>query len=113
LITDGFSTLTHDGWVKVDIAFPSEKYGILIGPKGQTIKSIQGNTKTRINLPEKTSKSPTVSVCGLPAGVAQAEKEIARLLEPLIVAEPDVEDLANEDAWGAEHTARGDDALWD
>jgi rRNA processing protein Krr1/Pno1 len=114
LIVDGFSTLTHDGWVKLEVNFPAEKFGILIGPKGQTIKSIQGNTKTRINMPEKNSKATTVSVCGLPAGVAQAEKEINRLLEPLApLPAPEEEDLATDDAWGQEHTAQGEDALWE
>lgn len=38
----GFSSLTHPDWEKVELAFPREKLGILIGPKGHTIKSIQG-----------------------------------------------------------------------
>jgi len=114
LITDGFSPLTHEGYVKVDIVFPKEKLGLLIGPNGQTIKSIQGNTKTRINIPDKTSSSQYVSVVGLPAGVTQAEKEILRLLEPPApIPDPEEEDLATDDAWGQQHTAQGEDALWE
>jgi len=114
LLQDGFSPLTHEGWIKNEIEFPAEKFGILIGPKGQTIKSIQGNTKCRINLPEKNSKSNIVSVCGAPAGVAQATKEILRLLEPPApLPDPEEEDLATDDAWGQEHTAQGEDALWE
>jgi rRNA processing protein Krr1/Pno1 len=114
LITDGFSPLTHEGYVKVDIVYPKERLGLLIGPNGQTIKSIQGNTKTRINIPDKTSNSQYVSVVGQPAGVAQAEKEILRLLEPPApIPEPEESDLATEEAWGQQHTAQGEDALWE
>jgi rRNA processing protein Krr1/Pno1 len=114
LITDGYSPLTHEGYVKVDIVYPKERLGLLIGPNGQTIKSIQGNTKTRINIPDKTSNSQYVSVVGQPAGVAQAEKEILRLLEPPApIPEPEEADLATEEAWGQQHTAQGEDALWE
>jgi rRNA processing protein Krr1/Pno1 len=114
IITDGFSPLTHEGFVKIDIVFPKEKLGLLIGPNGQTIKSIQGNTKTRINIPDKTSSSQYVSVVGQPAGVHQAEKEILRLLEPPApIPDPEEEDLATDDAWGQQHTAQGEDALWE
>jgi len=114
LLSDGFSPLTHDGYVKVDIVYPKEKLGLLIGPNGQTIKSIQGNTKTRINIPDKNSTSQYVSVVGLPAGVTQAEKEILRLLEPPApIPDPEEEDLATTDAWGQQHTAQGEDALWE
>lgn len=114
LIADGFSTLTHEGWIRVEMPFPSDKFGILLGAKGQTIKSIQGQTKARINLPEKGSKAASISIVGTPAAVAAAEKDINRLLEPLApLPDPEEEDLATEDAWGQEHTAQGEDALWE
>ena len=114
LLTDGYSPLTHDGYVKVDIVFPKEKLGLLIGPNGQTIKSIQGDSQTRINIPDKTSASQYVSVVGLPAGVAKAEKQILKLLEPPApIPDPEEEDLATDQAWGQQHTAQGEDALWE
>jgi rRNA processing protein Krr1/Pno1 len=114
LIADGFSPLTHDGYVKVDIVFPKEKLGLLIGPNGQTIKSIQGDTKTRINIPDKTSASQYVSVVGLPAGVSAAERQILKLLEPPApIPDPEEKDLADDQAWGQQHTAQGEDALWE
>ena len=114
LIQDGFSTLTHEGWVRHEMPFPSDKFGILLGKNGQTIKSIQGQTKAKINLPEKGSKATTISIVGTPAAVAAAEKDINRLLEPLApLPDPEEEDLATEDAWGQEHTAQGEDALWE
>lgn len=113
LIADGFSSITHPTWIKVEVDFPADKFGILIGEKGQTIKSIQGDTKARINLPEKGTKATTVSVCGEAAAVAKAQKQIEKLLEPLApLPDPEEEDLATDDAWGQEHTAQGEDALW-
>ena len=116
LIQDGFSTITHPTWIKVEVEFPADKFGILIGPKGQTIKSIQGDTKARINLPEKGGKSTLVSVCGEPAAVAKAQKQIEKLLEPPApLPDPEEIDLADDEAgaWGQEHTAQGEDALWE
>jgi len=113
LIADGFSPLTHPNWIKVEMDFPADKMSILIGKKGQTIKSIQGDTKARINLPEKNSNSSTISVCGPPEAVAKAEKQINKLLEPLEpLPEPEDRDLATKDAWGQQHTAGGEDDLW-
>lgn len=115
LIADGYSPITHPEWIKEEVDFPADRFGILIGNKGQTIKSIQGNSKNqvRIKLPERGSKSSTVTVVGLPAAVAQARKEIERLLEPPPgLADPEETDLATDDAWGQEHTAKGEDALW-
>ena len=79
----------------------------------QTIKSIQGDTQTRVNLPPKNSTSTSVSVVGEEAGVLRALKQIAKLLEPPApLPEPEDHDLATDDAWGQEHTAQGEDALW-
>jgi len=115
LIADGFSSITNPTWIKREVDVPQDKFGVLIGPKGQSIKSIQGDTQTRINLPAKDSKdaSSSVSVVGEEAGVLRALKQIAKLLEPPApLPEPEDHDLATEDAWGQEHTAQGEDALW-
>lgn len=114
LITDGFTVLVQPDWIKQEVQFPAEKFGILIGPGGQNIKSIQGNTRARINLPEKNSKSSVVTVCGTVESVAAAVRAIDKILEPLApLPEPNDESLATDDAWGQEHTAQGEDALWE
>lgn len=61
-----------------------------------------GNTKTRINIPDKASLDQNVSVVGTPAGIAQAVKEINRLLEPIggYAAEDDEWVQDNEEAEG-------------
>jgi len=80
LITDGYSSITHDGFVKEKIDFPHEKRRYLIGPRGQTIKSIQGNTKAHINTPEGEE---FVYVIGTQQAVDLAKKAIEKILNPV------------------------------
>jgi len=123
LIHDGFSVLTHEGWVKEEVHFPRDQLGKLIGAKGQNIKSIKGNTSTEIRVPKSDDiDQDTIVVAGLPSGVAQAKKEILRYLdEPAVVdaqgSVSDDEDEAAEreadvNAFSAAATAGGDDMLW-
>lgn len=60
-----------------------EYFRFVIGPGGQTIKSIQGDTKTRVNLPQTADgSSSAVTVIGPKEGVqraiAQIERAVAR-----------------------------------
>jgi hypothetical protein len=80
LVTFNFSELTHEGWSKIEVDFPAQFRNSLIGPKGQTIKSIQGNTKCRIET-DNLSKTDKVLVCGPGGMLAQAKKEILRVKE--------------------------------
>jgi len=109
LIKEGYSTLTHEGYIKKELSFPKDKLHLLIGKAGQTIKSIQGNTKTKINIPERSSGSDLISIIGNEAGVQQAEKEILRLLEP-----PEAEPVAEEYVNGTwSEAGPTEDELWD
>lgn len=57
----------------------------LIGTKGQTIRSIQGNTRAKIYIPGKDSVNDKVVIVGTPPQVAaassQVEKALARATE--------------------------------
>jgi rRNA processing protein Krr1/Pno1 len=116
LMADGYSPLTHEGFIKKEIQFPADKLHLLIGAKGQTIKSIQGNTKTKINIPERTTRTSntaplTVTVVGEPAGVTQAEKEILRLLIPPQIIQEDPEEEYVNGTWS--ESGPTEDELWD
>ena len=115
LITDGFSPLTHEQFVKREVAFPKDKLHILIGAKGQTIKSIQGNSKAKINIPERGSgvagEDARITVVGTPEAVAQAEKEIARLLIPVQVVEEEPEEEYRDGTWAQAQPT--EDELWE
>jgi len=78
-LTDGYSSLTHDGYVKEEVPFPFEKRRYLIGLRGQVIKSIQGNTRAQITMPEGKN---FVVVNGTPASIAAAKKAINKILNP-------------------------------
>jgi len=80
LLNDGFTEVTHPGWVKETVAFPQSMFGILIGPKGNTIKSIQGNNKpVKINMPDKGSLEDNVTVIGPAPQVERTVKAIQAL----------------------------------
>jgi len=79
LLDHGFSSLTHEGFVSEEVPFPYEKRGFLIGPRGQSIKSIQGNTKAQITLPENKN---FVVVAGTQAAIQAAKKAINKILNP-------------------------------
>lgn len=77
----GYSTLTHPGYVKEYVNFPPNEYSVLIGPSGQTIKSIQGDTKTNVVIPSLNDEEDRVAVIGLPADVKRAIIQIDHLLD--------------------------------
>ena len=116
LIADGFSPLTHENFVKREVAFPKDRLHQLIGAKGQTIKSIQGNSKAKINIPDRATapageSDVRISVVGTPEAVAQAEREIARLLIPVQVVEEEPEEEYRDGTWG--QAGPTEDELWD
>lgn len=76
----GFSDITHEGWIMKEVEFPADKYNLLIGPRGQTIKSIQGDTKCKVNIPNPTSEIQEVTVVGHVSNVDRAIKQILRLI---------------------------------
>ena len=51
----------------------------MIGPKGQSIKSIQGDTKTKIHTPPTYSNN--VIIVGSEAGIAKAVARIKKIVE--------------------------------
>jgi rRNA processing protein Krr1/Pno1 len=109
LVQYSYSSITHPGYVQQQIPFPYERIAELIGTRGQTIKSIQGNTRTKINIPDNNDRRPTVNVVvvGEQAGVAQAHKQILQLLvEP--TEEEEQEMMAKEAAREARRVAKGE-----
>jgi ribosomal protein S3 len=75
-----FPTVTP-GLTHVEIDLPEGQLRDLIGHRGATIKSIQGDTKCRIHTPKPQSVNPKVVVVGAPADVARAQTQITRALE--------------------------------
>ena len=109
LIADGFSPLTHEGLIKKEIDFPNDKLHILVGPKGQTIKSIQGSSGTKINIPDRNT-SAGVTIVGTPEGIANAERQINKILTPPTLVEEEPEEEYVNGTWA--NTETNEDDLW-
>ena len=91
LATTGFCEVTHPGLRKKDIPFPFDKVSLIIGHNGNTIKSIQGSTKTKINTPKQLGMP--LSIIGRPEDIFAAEKQIQNILNPPVIT---LQDLANQ-----------------
>ncbi|GIY36101.1 RNA-binding protein MEX3B [Caerostris darwini] len=63
------------GQTTIQVKVPYRVVGLVVGPKGATIKKIQQNTNTYIVTPSR-EKSPTFEVTGLPENVESARIEI-------------------------------------
>lgn len=95
LIHLGFSKITNPDFSSLEVQYPSGSIGKLIGPKGQNIKSIQGNTKCRVNIPKPGNpryKPDTVILVGPPAKLESAKKQV---LNTLVEKEQYVEDFGD------------------
>lgn len=63
------------GQTTIQVRVPYRVVGLVVGPKGATIKRIQQNTNTYIITPSR-EKEPVFEVTGLPDNVENARKEI-------------------------------------
>lgn len=63
------------GHVTIEVRVPYRVVGLVVGPKGATIKRIQHQTQTYIVTPSR-DKEPVFEVTGLPENVEQAKHEI-------------------------------------
>lgn len=91
LNTQGWSDLTHSR-----LTLPANKRFNVLGPQGQTVKSIQDKLNVKIKLPDKDTEDTTVTVTGdSPSDVQQAlqclqdliEKGYSSLINPDFVSE--------------------------
>lgn len=66
---------TVPGQMTIQVRVPYRVVGLVVGPKGATIKRIQQETNTYIITPSR-DKEPIFEVTGLPENVERARKEI-------------------------------------
>jgi len=81
LMDNGFCAITHPGVVKDYMNFPQSEYHLLIGPGGQTIKSIKGDTNVKIDIPDPNEEEDRVTLIGKPADIARAKVQINNLVD--------------------------------
>merc|ERR1712079_287164 len=68
------------GQTTIQVRVPYRAVGLVVGPKGATIKRIQQQTHTYIVTPSR-DKEPVFEVTGLPENVETAKKEIEAHIE--------------------------------
>merc|ERR1719379_758261 len=66
---------SEHGTVTVKVRVPYKVVGLVVGPRGSTIKRIQQQTHTYIVTPSR-EKDPVFEVTGLPENVEVAKQEI-------------------------------------
>lgn len=81
LIKVHWSKHTHPGQTYREIAVPAGKLGHIIGPRGQTVKSIQGDTRTKIHTPSARDENDNIVIVGTEAGIAKAQERIKKIVE--------------------------------
>jgi rRNA processing protein Krr1/Pno1 len=98
LVKDGFCPATHPGWTKVEMNFPAEHIGDLIGPNGSNIRHITNSTRCQLNVPRDGSNQLTLS--GTAESIAVAQKLIARTLADAVAADAAAEE--ENEAWNVD-----------
>jgi hypothetical protein len=68
------------GQIITKVSVPYQVVGLVVGPRGTTIKRIQQNTNTYIVTPSRDSQ-PVFAIQGLPDNVAQAKIEIENYIQ--------------------------------
>lgn len=74
-LTPGPPSPSAPGQVTIQVRVPYRVVGLVVGPKGATIKRIQQQTHTYIVTPSR-DKEPVFEVTGLPENVEKARQEI-------------------------------------
>jgi len=71
----GLAAPSVEGQITDRVQVPYRVVGLVVGPKGQTIKQIQTKTNTYIVTPSR-ERDPIFEITGLPENVAKAREEI-------------------------------------
>jgi rRNA processing protein Krr1/Pno1 len=100
LVADGFCAATHPGWTKMEIPFPEDRFGILIGPNGSNIRHICNSTGSQLNIPKSGSANMNLTLSGTLESIAAAKKLIDRTLADSLAA--DVAQEQEDEAWNVD-----------
>jgi len=76
-----YSKVINPEWTHVEMDLPSGNYPAIIGVRGNTIKSIQADTKCSVNIPRAHNKNQNVVLVGTAANIARAKTQVERAIE--------------------------------
>lgn len=98
--------ITHPGVTHAELHVAEWQRQTLIGPKGSTIKHIQGNWGVNVCLPNENALNANTLVVGLPKNVDGAKKYILKILSDADEAQTSYE---QESSLGGDWGAGGND----
>eukprot|EP00941_MAST-03F_sp_MAST-3F-sp1_P000040 g40.t1 len=81
LLAQHYTSITHPGFTHVEVNCPSTHYSLVIGERGQTIKSIEGDTKCKIHIPGKLDAHQNILIVGPAEKVEIAAKRVNKIVE--------------------------------
>jgi rRNA processing protein Krr1/Pno1 len=81
LLQYSFCETTHPGWTKIEMDFPKSAVGLLVGHRGQKIKSLQAETKCKLMIPDYINQQKLI-IAGPKANVNRARTLVGRILNP-------------------------------
>ena len=79
---------------------PKDRFHIIIGSKGATMKSIKGNSKADINIPRESSINPNVVLTGTMGAIASAKMQIENAIAKDDARQEQWENGYGQDEWG-------------
>lgn len=78
LMEQGYSSVTHEGWVSKAVQVPRDQLSNIIGPQGSIIREMEATTKCKIQIPSNTRSDPIeVMVQGEATNIEEAVLAIA------------------------------------
>jgi len=106
LVNQGFSDITHPGWIIEEVEFPASSLGKLIGTAGSKIKELQHEYAVKIDTPKKDDGKAiqdVIHIKGPQQNVDRAKEAISQLL---VVPEEDetLPEADPNDPWQQEPT---------
>lgn len=105
--------ITHPGVVHAEINVAEWQRQTLVGPKGSTIKHIQGNWSVNVCLPNENSLNGNTLIVGLPKNVDGAKRYILKILSDADEVQASYEQENNLGGdWGAAGTNDDDNNGW-
>lgn len=88
--------LTHPGVVHEEMSVPPSQYSLLIGPRGSTIKDIQGTNNVKVHIPNPDTYVQNVMLVGAKADVTRAKKHCEKIIANALARQEARAEAANQ-----------------
>jgi len=83
IMAQGYSSITHEGFVKISMEVNRDMISKILGRQGDTIRGLQKNTGTKIDIPsDKSGETVVITILGDADSVANCRTQVEALLVP-------------------------------